>query len=295
MCLKNRPCVKTPVLIFGRSGQLARALRRSLLARGIAHRCVGSDQCDLIESPESCTRLIKQVGAVINATGFTQVDAAEMQAHANRQLNTHAPGVMATACAKADLPFVHVSTDYVFGGAGQLPLLPTDPSEPINAYGRAKRAGERAVIAAGGQSLILRTSWLHDGTGKNFLTTMAGLRSRDKLQVVEDQIGRPTQAGHLAEAIVHALEAGWVGTQTHHVQNNGQAISWADFAEAIFAQLGGGPKIERITSRDYPTAAARPQFSVLDTRSFEDVFSYPLNDWREGVMDSLWELNRAEM
>ena len=282
------------MLIFGRHGQLARALRLSLLARGQAFEVVGSAECDLIESPEGCARRIKNVSAVINASAFTDVDGAQSQTHANRQLNAHAPGIMAVACAKAGVPFVHVSTDYVFSGQGVSAIKPSDPVGPINAYGKAKLAGERAVRAVNGNSLILRTSGLHDGVGKNFLTSMARLRGRGNLQVVDDQIGRPTQAGHLAEAILHALKTGWTGTQIHHVQNGGAPVSWADFAQAIFASLGGGPRIERIASRDYPTAAQRPQFSVLDTVSFEAQFGYGLQDWRDGLDLSLWELSNRE-
>ena len=266
-----------PLLIFGRNGQLARAIARSLRARGQDFRALGSQDCDLVESVEACAAHIRGVSAVINASAFTAVDAAETRAHANRQLNTHAPGAMATACAKQGIPFVHVSTDYVFDGDASAPWRPDAPTAPLNAYGRAKAAGERAVRAAGGTALILRTSWVHDGAGRNFVTTMMGLKDKPTLRVVDDQMGRPTQAGHLAEAIIKATDHGWQGVQTHHVQDSGHPLSWADFAEAIFKRRPGpGPRIERIPSRDYPTPAARPAWSVLDTSGFETTFAHPM-------------------
>ena len=290
----DRSDVDRPILIFGRNGQLARALRRSLLARGDTPRMVGSRDCDLADAPERCTAHIGGVRAVINASAFTRVDAAEGAEHANTALNARAPGAMAAACARAGLPFVHVSTDYVFGDTEPAPI-PTDaPRRPLNAYGRAKAAGERAVAAAGGDSLVVRTSWVFDGTGANFLSTMLRLAdTRDEVGVVADQIGRPTHAGHLAEAILAALDAGVEGHAVHHVQGSGRPVSWAGFARAIFEAADLPTRVAPIPTSAYPTPAARPAWSVLDTSGFEAATGHTLQDWRDGLDLALWEREHA--
>lgn len=278
-----------PLLIFGRNGQLARALRRSALADGLSVRIVGSSDCDLAESPEAAASCIEGVRGVVNATAFTHVDEAETRTHANRNLNATAPGVMAVACAKRGVPFVHMSTDYVFSGqAGH--VAPDAPTRPCNAYGAAKLAGERAVRAAGGNALILRTSWVFDGTGRNFVTTMRGLRGRDEVRVVDDQVGRPTYAGDLAQACLTALDRGWSGSCIEHFQGAGPEVSWAGFADAIFEALGEPrPEVVRIPSQDYPTPAVRPKRSVLDVWGFTARFGMRPLDWREGLRLALAE------
>lgn len=283
--------MSAPILIFGRHGQLARALALSLRAQGRPYRCVGSADCDLSNAPESCLARISSGSwrAVINASGYTKVDLAETESHANRTLNTDAPGLMAVACAKAGLPFIHISTDYVFDGTARLPYTPVNPTAPVNAYGRAKAAGERSVRAADGNSLTLRTSWVYDGTGTNFLTTMLRLARRGELNVVSDQLGRPTYAGHLAAACLAALDHGWDGQLTHHVQNTGPMTSWAGFARAIFQGAGLDVRVNPIPTSQYPTPAARPAYSVLDTRAFEAAFAHPLEDWRTGLDLALCE------
>ena len=277
------------LLIFGRHGQLARALATSLRAQGRPFRTVGSAECDLASDPEACAAHIRTASAVINASGYTAVDAAETESAPNRALNATAPGVMAAACAKRGVPFIHVSTDYVFKGDARSPYPADAPLSPLNAYGHAKAAGERAVQAAGGHSLVARTSWVYDGTGKNFLTTMLRLAERGTLGVVADQIGRPTYAGHLAEALLAALDHGWQGQTTAHIQNTGPATSWAGFARAIFEGAGEDVTVNPIPTSQYPTPAARPAYSVLDTSAFEADFNHPLEDWRTGLALALQE------
>ena len=282
-----------PLLVFGRNGQLARALRRSLLARGEGVRAVGSDELDLAGDPEGAAEHVRGVRAVVNAAAWTAVDAAETETAANRALNATAPGVMAAACARAGVPFVHISTDYVFGGEGDAPLLPDARTDPVNAYGRAKLAGERAVAAAGGESLVLRTSWVFDGTGGNFPLTMLRLaETRSRLTVVDDQWGRPTHAGHLAEAVLAALDAGWSGHRVEHVQGAGEPVTWAGFAREVFRQAGMEVEVEGVGTESYPTPAKRPAWSVLDCSGFERAFGHPLLPWRSGVGTMLWERER---
>jgi len=280
------------VLIFGKNGQLARALERSLLARKTPFQCKGQDDIDLYEDSEQASKIIagRDISAVINASGYTDVDGAETHEGRARILNAKAPGVMAVACQKAGLPFIHISTDYVFDGEKQSAYRPSDQTRPLNAYGRTKRAGERAVLAAGGRSLILRTSWIYDGTGRNFLTSMLNLaHSGEPLKLVNNQWGRPTYAGHLAEACVAALDIMPKKPAIHHISNSGPAVNWAGFAREIFRQSGLSPQIEEVPDTVFPRPAHRPENSLLDVSGFEKKFRHHLLPWPEGIGEALSE------
>jgi len=274
------------ILVFGKNGQLSRALQRSLAARGTEFSCHGRKELDLIAHPENAAQLIRKLSpdAVINGCAFTDVDGAETQAAEANILNAKAPGIMAAACRTAHIPFIHISTDYVFDGQKSGAYLPTDRRNPLNTYGRSKAAGERAVMAAGGQSLILRTSWVYDGTGQNFLTTMLRLAaSETHLNLVSTQFGRPTYAGHLAEACLAALETMPAKPKIYHVSNSGPVISWADFAQAIFERAKLHPDVTRVTADHFPRPARRPDNSALDITDFKRDFQHPLEPWQMGL------------
>ncbi|WP_034387250.1 dTDP-4-dehydrorhamnose reductase [Hellea balneolensis] len=283
------------ILIFGKNGQLARALKRSLTARGQVHSCHGKDEFNLLTETRNIAGFIRHHApkAVINASGFTNVDGAEQrEADANR-LNAKAPGMMALACKAANIPFIHVSTDYVFDGAKSGLYDPADKRAPLNAYGRSKAAGERAVIAADGRSVILRTSWVYDAEGKNFFTTMLHLaKTETQLNLVSTQFGRPTYAGHLAEACLAALEGIPSKPMIHHVSNSGPVISWADFAEAIFKRAKIVPDIERVGEAHFPRPAKRPVNSALDISAFERDFNYLLEPWQTGLELAFQDMER---
>jgi dTDP-4-dehydrorhamnose reductase len=283
------------LLIFGKNGQLSKALRRSLQARGEAYHCYGSTQLDLIAQPEKAATLIQDMkpSAVINGSAFTDVNAAETQEAQANILNAKEPGIMAAACKRAGIPFIHISTDYVFGGTKDGFYTPNDKRKPLNAYGRSKAAGERAVMAAGGQSIILRTSWLYDGTGQNFMTTMLRLaKEQTEIDIVNDQFGRPTYAGHLAEACLAALSNMPNSPQIYHVTNSGPVISWADFAAAIFEHAKIHPDIHPVSAAHFPSPAARPSNSALDITAFERDFNYPLEPWDIGLKLAFQDLKR---
>ena len=207
-------------------------------------------------------------------------------------MNAVAPGTIAEVTAAADIPLVHISTDYVFQGDANKPYRPDDPTDPINVYGRTKRDGEVAILKANPRSAILRTSWVYDSAGKNFLTTMLRLaESRDTLTVVHDQIGRPTYAPDLALAALKVAQSLVLSPETasgiFHVSNSGPQISWADFARAIFerAEHHGmtPPKVVNIPSLDYPTPAARPSYSVLDLRALNATFDISMPLWADSL------------
>ncbi len=280
------------LLIFGQTGQVAQALIRRAPA-GVSITALGRKAADLSD-PAACAGIIRssKADAVINAAAYTAVDRAETEMALAMMINADAPGAMARACAERDLPFVHLSTDYVFDGRGDAAFQPFDAPAPISAYGRSKLAGEMQVRAAGGQSLILRTSWVFSANGANFVKTMLRLgRERDSLNVVADQIGGPTPATALGDALIIAARAMCEGAPggIHHFAG-APDTSWADFARAIMAQAGLPCRIGDIATADYPTAARRPLNSRLDCRSFHRQFGVARPDWRDGLRDMLVEL-----
>ncbi|MGB4828374.1 MAG: dTDP-4-dehydrorhamnose reductase, partial [Paracoccaceae bacterium] len=217
---------------------------------------------------------------------------AETDEAAATVVNGAAPGAMAVACAALGVPFVHVSTDYVFDGAGDRPFRPEDPTGPLGAYGRSKLAGEQAVRASGARHLILRTSWVVSAHGANFVKTMLRLGAeRAALTVVADQIGGPTPAAAIAEALITATRAmvGGATGGTHHFAG-APDTSWADFAREIMARAGLACAITDIPTSAYPTPARRPANSRLDCSGFEAAFGIPRPDWRAGLDDILQEL-----
>jgi dTDP-4-dehydrorhamnose reductase len=271
------------VLVFGTSGQVARALIPAAAARGITLHSLSRQDADLSD-PAACAAAIAatDADAVINAAAWTAVDAAESQEDAAHVINAEAPGAMARACAARDLPFVQISTDYVFDGAAGPAWTPDAPTAPLSAYGRTKLAGERAVINSGARAVVLRTAWVFDSTGKNFVTTMLRLsETRDALKVVADQIGGPTPAASIARACLTIAEALHNGATAgiHHFSGTPD-VSWADFARAIFATADRDVTVSDITTDQYPTPAARPANSALDCSALQAAFGIPRPDWQ---------------
>jgi dTDP-4-dehydrorhamnose reductase len=276
-------------LVFGKTGQVARELQRLLPDA----RFLGRKEADLAD-PAACAAAIASadIDVVINAAGWTAVDMAEAEEAAATVVNGAAPTAMARAAADRGVPFLHVSTDYVFDGNGNRPFAPDHLTAPLNAYGRSKLAGEIGVRAAGGPHLILRTSWVFSAHGTNFGKTMLRLgRERDTLRVVSDQIGGPTPADDIAGALVSSARAMLAGAPggTHHFAG-APDTSWADFARAIMAEAGLACRIDEIPTDDYPTPAQRPLNSRLDCTAFETAFGIPRPDWRQGLSDILKEL-----
>jgi len=277
------------LLVFGQTGQIASELRR--LAPDAVF--LGRAEADLTD-PAACAAAIATHAAtsVINAAAWTAVDLAEADEAAATVINSDAPGAMARACADRDVPFVQISTDYVFAGTGTTAWQAAGPVAPLSAYGRSKLSGERAVAAAGGPQVILRTSWVFSAHGANFLKTMLRLgRARDHLRVVADQIGGPTPARSIAAACLTIAarlrdEPGLSGIQHFAGEPD---VSWAAFARAIMAGAGLACRIEEIATSDYPTPARRPANSRLDCAGLA-AFGLQRPDWRAGMTEALTEL-----
>ncbi len=281
-----------PLLIIGREGQLARALRE---ATGDDARALGRADFDLhaLDAIEAKVAALAP-SAIINAAAYTAVDKAESDSEAAFRLNRDAPAALARAAAALDIPLVHVSTDCVFDGEKSTPYLEDDPKAPLGIYGLSKSEGEDAVLASGARAAVLRTSWVFSATGSNFVHIMLRLsETRDAVQVVADQVGQPTFAPDLAQACLAAAQALSHGEKSaagvFHVAGAG-ALSRADFAEAIFAEAGKQTRVERITTAEYPTPARRPKNSRLDTTKFERVFGVRPRPWRETLRACLQEM-----
>ncbi len=280
------------VLVFGQTGQLARELIRRAPA-GVTVTPLGRDRADLMD-PAACAAAIAATDAdvVINAAAWTAVDKAESEEDAAALVNGASPSAMARACADRGMPFLHISSDYVFDGAGDQPFTVDHPTAPLGAYGRTKLRGEQGVRAAGGPHLILRTSWVVSAHGANFVKTMLRLgATRDGLTVVADQIGGPTPAADIADALyvaAKALRDGATGG-THHF-SGALDTSWADFARAIMAGAGLGCTITDIPSSAYPTPAKRPLNSRLDCSALQQAFGIARPQWQAGLTDILTEL-----
>ena len=279
------------LLVFGQSGQVAQELARRL-PQGVSAQFLSRDQADLSD-PAACAAAIGGCDAVINAAAYTAVDKAEADESAALVVNATAPAAIAARCAALDIPFLHLSTDYVFDGAGTLPFATNHPTGPRNAYGRTKLAGEQGIRAAGGRHVILRTSWVVSAHGNNFVKTMLRLgATRDSLTVVADQIGGPTPAADIADALLVAAKAMVDGAHggTHHFAG-APDVSWAGFARTIMAQAGMACQITDISTSAYPTPAARPLNSRLDCSAFEAEFGVKRPDWRLGLAAILQELS----
>jgi dTDP-4-dehydrorhamnose reductase len=281
------------ILVFGQTGQVARELAR--LAPGAVF--LGRDSADLA-NPAACAAAIAAhaPAAVINAAAWTAVDRAEAEEAAATVVNAAAPAAMAQTCARLGIPLVHISTDYVFDGAGDAPFAPDHPPAPLGAYGRSKLAGEDGVRASGATHAILRTSWVFSAHGSNFVKTMLRLgATRDSLTVVADQIGGPTPAQAIADAclrIAQALQDDPAKTGTYHFAG-APDTSWACFARETFACAGIACRVEDIPTSAWPTPARRPANSRLDCSTTTATFGIARPDWRIALNAVLAELGQA--
>lgn len=287
------------VLVFGQTGQVALALQRRAARQGIDMVTLDRVQADLA-NPAACAAVLASriagVDVAINAAAYTAVDKAETDAGAAFAVNATTPAALAKVAATAGKPFLHISSDYVFDGSGDRPWQVDDPTGPLGVYGASKLAGEQGVRAAGGPHAILRTSWVFSADGSNFVKTMLRLGAmRSKLTVVADQIGGPTSADAIADALLRMaldLHQGSGQTGTYHFAGSPD-VSWADFAREIFAQSGMAVEVVGIPTTDYPTPARRPANSRLDCSTLTQVFGIDRPDWRQGLADVLAALSRT--
>jgi dTDP-4-dehydrorhamnose reductase len=230
---------------------------------------------------------------VVNAAAYTAVDAAENDADAAYRANRDGPAILVRLCAEADIPLIHISTDYVFDGTKPAPYIESDPVAPQGVYGASKLAGEQAVRDSAAKAIILRTAWVYAATGKNFVRTMLTLgKTRPRLTVVADQSGCPTTAADLAEAILAIIArldvTGWQQAYQgiFHAAGSG-ATTWFGLATAVFEEAARHgatvPEVAPIATADWPTPAKRPANSRLDCTRLHDVFGVRLPPWRDSL------------
>lgn len=277
------------LLVFGKTGQVG-----TELAALEDVLCIGRAEADLSD-PEQCAAVIQvhRPDAVINAAAYTGVDAAEDNPALAHVVNADAPARMARECARLSIPFISLSTDYVFDGQGGDPWKPDALPAPINVYGESKYAGEQAILREGGCSAIVRTSWIISAHGTNFVKTMLRLGGEhETLDIVADQVGGPTPARDIASAchrvarsLITLPEKGGI----YHFSGCPDT-SWADLAREIFSLSGLDCKVRDIPSQSYAAPAKRPLNSRLDCTKIWDVFGIERPDWHLGLTKILSEL-----
>jgi dTDP-4-dehydrorhamnose reductase len=282
------------IIVIGQEGQVAQALAERAPAHGATLVRLGRPKLDLADLSGIEDILLDTGGdLIVNAAAYTSVDQAEKEPELAQAINGIGPGVIAGAATTMAVPVIHLSTDYVFDGTLDRPYRESDPVNPLGVYGASKLLGEQAVMAEAANHVILRTAWVYSPFGKNFVKTMLRLGAeREEVSVVADQIGSPTSAVDMADAILRVARKLLDKPDDQslrgvfHMAGSGYA-SWAEFAAEVFASSArfGGPaaKVRPIPTVDYPTPAKRPANSRLDCTKLEDAYGIRLPPWQEGL------------
>jgi dTDP-4-dehydrorhamnose reductase len=293
------------LLVTGRRGQVGSAVADELMGRV---KLIGYERGSLdLADPDAIRQRIRHArpDVIVNAGAYTAVDQAESDESVAHAVNAVAPGVLGEEAKRANALLIHFSTDYVFDGSKRTPYVEEDAVNPVSAYGRTKLAGERAVAASGCRHLTLRTSWVYGPQGKNFMLTMLRLaETRDELRVVNDQRGAPTSSRALARLVRALLDRGDAGelaraqvdrlaeaSGLYHATAGGET-TWFGFAQAIFESAAKRnaslkvPRVVPIATREYPTPAKRPAYSVLSNARLASKLGTAIPDWHEGLEDT---------
>ena len=275
------------VLVTGANGQLGSEIQNN------THRISNyyfsdADSLDITDA-RAIRAFVQQhaINLIVNCAAYTNVDKAEDDCATAQAINHTAVAHLASVCKEFQLPLIHISTDYVFGGTKNTPYSETDTTQPLGVYGRTKLAGEQAIQNSGIEHLIIRTSWLYSlRFGNNFVKTIQRLSGeRPQLKVVADQVGTPTNAADLADFIVQAIENAWYRgkREVYHFSNEG-VCSWYDFAVAIVAASGNVCEVLPCTSAEFPSKVTRPSYSVLDKTKLKTDFGYRIPYWRDSFL-----------
>ena len=285
------------ILITGANGQLGRCLQdKAQLPEWNMHQYFYTDVDTLdICDKAQIERFVSEhsIDIIINAAAYTAVDKAEDEVDMANKLNRDAVRNLAEVARKHDCLLMHISTDYVFSGEACHPYKEDDTPAPKSVYGASKLAGEQAIAKVGCRAIIIRTSWLYSEYGRNFVKTMLQLgRERDEVSVVCDQIGGPTYAGDLAQAVMQcvAADAEHEGVHFYHFANEG-VISWYDFAKAIMEISGSRCTVRPIFTGEYPAKASRPAYSVFNLRKVKEKFGITIPYWRESLILTINKLS----
>ena len=285
---------KAPILLTGGTGQVGQAALRH--ADKLRLNIVAPDRAQMdLTNAQSIADMVasRPWSAVINCAAYTAVDRAETDAALAEQVNTVAPAIFATETAKLNIPIIHLSTDYVFDGTKNAPYVEDDKVNPLGVYGRTKEMGESAIRSLNPRHAIIRTAWVVSAAGANFVNTMIRLASeRSEISVVNDQIGCPSSATDIAEALLSVVEYPTARYGTWHFVNGGEA-SWYDLAGRIFANMKqrglNAPSLHAIPTSQYPTPAKRPCNSRLSTLAIERDFGIRPRHWHDAIDEILAE------
>ena len=279
------------ILITGSNGQLGSEIKA--LAEGYTHfEFLYTDVNELnITDEASVTHYfaLHSPDVVINCAAYTAVDKAETEKENSFLINTEAVGNLAEVCKEFDVQLIHLSTDYVFDGTASEPYTETDKTSPVNLYGGSKLKGEELALQNNPSTIIIRTSWLYSSFKNNFVKTMLRLmKEKDSISVVNDQFGCPTYAADLALAIMRIIKSGQskINPGIYNYTNNG-ITTWYEFAVAIKNITGSNCTVNPISTAQYPTAAKRPGYSVLDTTKIKETFSIPIPSWEDSLEQCL--------
>lgn len=270
------------VLVTGGNGQLAQCLKDVVKHhKNLAVDFLDLPDLDITNQLQLASFFSKnKFDYCVNCAAYTAVDLAEEQSSLAYAVNAVGPKNLAEVCQKHQTTLIHISTDFVFDGQKRTPYLETDIPNPLGVYGASKWQGERYIQEVMETYFIVRTSWLYSEYGNNFMKTMLKLsETRDKISVVSDQFGSPTYAGDLAEVLLKIILSSSKAYGLYHFSNSG-AISWYDFAVEIFKQFGKTIEVKPIKTKDYPTAAKRPEYSVLKTTKIQEEFNLQVRHWK---------------
>jgi dTDP-4-dehydrorhamnose reductase len=285
------------ILLFGSNGQIGSHLQNSLVGLGGIKACTRKD-CDL-EDLQQVQKFIQEYKptVIINAAAYTNVDKAESEPTKARAINANAVGLMADLAKNIDALLISYSSEYIFDGKKPTPYFEDDKANPLSVYGKTKFEGEEKIRNSGCKHLILRTSWIYSPSGSNFVNTIIKLAGeKDKLSVINDQIGAPTSAEFVANVTVQCLKSGinYQNMGTYHIAS-GESVSWYKFAKYILDYLKNKgatfrldiDNITSVTSAEYNSLAKRPHNSVLDTQLIQKTFSIKIPSWKEQVEKTL--------
>jgi dTDP-4-dehydrorhamnose reductase len=292
---------KQKILVTGANGQLGQSLKTiSSDYPQFEFHFAGRDTIS-IDDEDAVNDAFAGFGPqyVINAAAYTAVDKAETDKDGAIAVNGKAVGILAEASKKAGAGFIHVSTDYVFDGLSEQPYSEDHLTDPVNNYGASKLVGEKLALEKNEDSIIIRTAWVYSEFGNNFVKTMLRLmKDRKEIGVVYDQVGAPTFATDLARAILDIIdktsgkELSWT-PGLYHYSNRGR-ISWYDFAESIKSKTNQSCKVNAITTREFPTPAKRPAFSLLDTSKIRGTYQLEIPQWEESLDICLKKLGAVQ-
>lgn len=293
------------ILLFGKNGQLGWELQRSLAPLGklIALSRNSTEFCGDLTDLDGIAKTVRTVvpDVVVNAAAYTAVDKAENETELAYNINAHAPDVLAKEAKRSNAWLIHYTTDYVFDGSNNRPWVETDPPSPLNVYGQSKFEGEQLITASNCHHLILRTSWVYAAYGNNFIKTMLRLaQERDRLSIIDDQIGAPTGADLLADITAHIIRTSLhqpALSGLYHLVASGET-SWHGYASLVFdfartkkIPLNIHPEnIIPVSSNAFPTPAKRPLNSRLNTYKLQNTFNLNLPCWQTGVTRILEEI-----